>query len=103
MKQIKIHMKDRKVVEIPEANLSTFKRIFHNQIDFIEEDEQMPIISKPVIQEIKKPVVVPVVVDNEPSLDTLTKTQLQKKAKELNIEIKAADTKDVLIAKINSI
>ena len=101
MEMIKIHMKDRKVVEIPTANLSTFKRIFHNQIDFIEEDESLPIISKPVIQEIKKPVVQSVV--SAPSLDTLTKKELQTKAKELGIEVKAVDTKDALISKINSI
>lgn len=54
-KMITIHMKNRKVNVIPEAGLPTFKRLFHAQIDYIEEEEGTPIIAKPVIEEIKKP------------------------------------------------
>lgn len=52
---VKIHMKNRKVNEIPISNLANFKRIFFAQIDYIEEQEGEPIIAKPVIEEIKTP------------------------------------------------
>lgn len=91
-KMVKIHMKNRKVNIIPEANLSNFKRIFFAQIDFIEEDEGEPIIAKPIIEEIKSPVIeeikTPVV--ETPKVETtkadmsMSKGELQKLAKDLD-------------------
>lgn len=114
--KIRIHMKNRKVVEIPQANLSNFKRIFHGQIDYVEEQEGEPIIAKPVIEEIKKPVIEeikkPDPLEDEPKTDapkeetkvvaneSMSKKELQDLAKDID-GYKASLTKEKLVELIN--
>jgi hypothetical protein len=80
---IKVHMKNRKVVEIPQTNLANFKRLFFAQIDYVEEQEGEPIIAKPVIEEIKKPVVESVS-DSPKADEKMSKKELQELAKDLD-------------------
>jgi len=90
-KMVKIHMRNRKVVEIPETNLNNFKRIFFSQIDYIEEEEGEPILSRPVIEEIKI----------EQPKELMTKKELQDLAKDLD-GYKPTMSKKELIELINS-
>ena len=99
-KMIKVHMKNGHVNEIPESNLSNYRRVLGDRISYVEEDEGKPIISKPVIGSVKKEVVKSVVVES--SLSELTKKELQTKVKELGLEVSPRDSKSDLIDKINS-
>ena len=101
--KIKVFMKNRKTVEIPQANIGNFKRIFFDQIDYIEETEGEPIIAKPVIEEIKKPLIEEIKKPTKATVeanDTMSKKELQVLAKDKE-GYKASLTKDQLVALIN--
>lgn len=102
----KVRMKKGNIVEVPSTNLSQFKRVFFGQIDYIDEPDSEPIISKPVIKEIKPTVDKFPVDDEQPESETtkeitsMTKKELQDLAK--NIEgYKASMSKQDLINLIN--
>ena len=89
-KMITIHLKNRKSVQIPENNLNNFKRIFYSQIDYIEEEEGLPIIAKPIFEEVVE----------EIDLTTLSKKELQDLAKDKK-DYDASMSKAKLIELIN--
>jgi len=54
---VTVVFKSRKTTEIPEANLGNVKRMFGDQIAYVEDGDDEPIIAQPIIE---------VVEDNEP-------------------------------------
>ena len=98
---IKIFMKDRKVVEIPQSNLGNFKRLFFDQIDYIDETEGEPIIANPIIEEIKKPIIESVKTNKVLADDSMTKKELQDLAKSID-GYKSSMTKTQLVELINA-
>ena len=81
--------------------MGNFKRVFHGQIDYVDEQEGEAIVSKPVLEEIKTPEVKPKEEVLAPKANsTMSKKELQDMATEKNIEFEAGDTKADLIEKI---
>ena len=47
---VTVVFKNRKRVEIPRSNLGKIKRIHAGQIDYIDENEDEPIIARPIVE-----------------------------------------------------
>ena len=50
---VTVVFKSRKKTEIPKSNLPNIKRMFGDQIDYIEDGDDTPIIAQPVVEAIK--------------------------------------------------
>lgn len=84
-KMVTVVFKSRKKTEIPEANLSNVKRMFGDQIAYIEDGDDEPIIAQPIIEVVKDDEPIAVATPSEKVADMkMTASALKDLAKDLD-------------------